>query len=109
MATVKSINPGTTPTNMDESEIRKALAFDANFEIMNLVPVVIDRVHDDDPAGALYPVIRGLMMRIADLTDLIFEAVITDEPITTPHEIAGDLGLASRDAHAAMIKEVSHG
>lgn len=93
---------GTTPSPVSWTA-RTALAHEASLEIQELIPVLTRAVHDSQYAphagGDIAVVARSMLKRIGDLNNLIYQAVIDEEPEVTDKQLCDLLGLAPGDPH----------
>lgn len=97
MADIKSINPQVT------NPLRLEVARVACFEVQQLAEMLLEYIEKNDSSGQNAPAMRGGLMRLSDLSDIIHEAVITDEP-------EDDAKLTRRlGVHTALSLEVQHG
>lgn len=64
---------------MAKRDERHELGFDANFEVQVLANTLRDLINRHDPGAEIATAARGILMRIHDLSDIVFEAVFQDE------------------------------
>lgn len=63
----------------DESKIRLEIGRAANYEIQMLATLLADRVATNCPDAEISAIARGILKRISDLSDIVYESFINDE------------------------------
>jgi hypothetical protein len=68
---------------MQDTQQQDALRFEigrsANFEVEQMAGALMKIVSDHDDGSELSVIARGMLMRISNLSDIVFEAVFQDE------------------------------
>ncbi|MDP3251622.1 MAG: hypothetical protein Q8M77_06890 [Hydrogenophaga sp.] len=103
MADIKSIKaPISAP--ITTSPLRLEVARVACFEVQQLAEMLQEYIEKYDSSGQNAPAMRGSLMRLSNLSDIIYEAVITDEPEVGDDELTRRMGV-----HAVRCEAVHHG
>lgn len=71
---------------MAERDQRHELAFSANFEVQLLANTLRELIVKNNPGAEIATTSRGILKRISDLSDIVFEAVFQDEKEREPTE-----------------------
>ncbi|MDO9438549.1 hypothetical protein [Hydrogenophaga sp.] len=112
MATKKSTPPVPAEFVMHShsgnptTPLRREVARVACFEIEMLSEVLQTYVENHDESGEISPAIRGSLMRLSELSDLIFEAVVAKERDVSDLELVRRIG--GRKV-LTLSDEVTHG
>lgn len=74
------------------SPLRLEIARCACFEVQQLANLLRDYIETNDSNGQGAPAMRSGLMRLSDLSDIIYDAAITDEPSDTDNELVEKFG-----------------
>jgi hypothetical protein len=86
-----------------EAQAMREIALDANFEVLQLAKVLRKLIEDRDAGAEIATVARGILTRIGDLSDIVFEAVLKEG------DDREDLPTLRRKMGMDPIREAVHG
>ena len=72
--------------------LRQEIARRACYEVQQLANMLREYIEKNDSSGQDAPAMRSGLMRLSDLSDIIYEAAITDEPSETDAELVEMFG-----------------
>ncbi|MBL0420505.1 hypothetical protein JI739_09145 [Ramlibacter sp. AW1] len=81
-----------------EAKTRRSIAFSANYEVLLLARTLTKVIEDDDRGSELATVARGMLRRIQDLSEIVYEAALA----------TGDDRRPTRELQSALGGEVRH-
>lgn len=63
----------------EKTSVRRSIGTTANHEVQLLADMLAERIAAQDGGSEIALIARGVLMRIHDLSDIVFEALIQDE------------------------------